>query len=346
MAFDFRALVEYGGGSLIERDMNGSGVFSSISGQPAAVQTLKRALASGRVHHAYRFEGPAGVGKKRAAIAFAQSLLCTAPSAGEGCDVCNACKRAGTIADQAPEVPLHPDFLWVKRGLYPPPFLSSKEATGISVEQIRKVLLGRTGYGAHEGRALVVFIEDAEELTISAANALLKTLEEPGPKVHFVLHTSRPHRLLDTLRSRTLAVRFGPLPNDVVVSLLESLGLDSSFAAAAEGSMERALQLANNEVAERNREWIKTVDGALAAPNLGPGLELTRDLPKGRHEVLALLQAYSSELALRVRAPSLTDAERNTLAQRHQKLDATLGAVEQNVNPSLAVEALLVELRS
>lgn len=214
------------------------------------------------------------------------------------------------------------------------------------MEQIRKVLLGRAGYGAHEGRALVVFIEDAEELTISAANALLKTLEEPGPQVHFVLHTSRPHRLLDTLRSRTLAVRFGPLPNDVVAGVLQTLGLDVKLAAAAEGSMERALQLASGDVAERNREWIKAVDGALAAPNLGPGLELTRDLPKGRHEVLALLQAYASELAVRVRAPSVSDEQRKSLALRHQKLDAALGAVEQNVNPSLAIEALLVELRS
>jgi DNA polymerase-3 subunit delta' len=298
------------------------------------------------VHHAYRFEGPAGVGKKRTAIAFAQSLLCTAPVAGEGCGVCAACKRAGTLAHETPEVPLHPDFIWVRRGLYPPPFLSSKEATGISVEQIRKVVLGRTGYGAHEGRALVVFIEDAEELTISAANALLKTLEEPGPKVHFVLHTSRPHRLLDTLRSRTLAVRFGSLPEAVVEGLLTSHGFDASFATQAEGSVERALQLANSEVAERNRNWLRAFDQALQAPHLGPGLELTRDLPKGRQEVTALLTAYALQLANSARDPRVGEAQKAAVAYRYQKLDYALDAIEHNVNPSLAVEALLVELRS
>ncbi len=199
-------------------------VFSSIVGQPAAVRTLTQALASGRIHHAYRFEGPSGVGKRHTAVAFAQSLLCERDA--RGCGQCSSCKRATTLTAEAPHVPQHPDFIWVQRGLYSGTLLTAKEATGISVEQVRKVVLSRTGYGSHEGRALVVFIEDADELTVSAANALLKTLEEPGPGVHFILHTSRPHRLLDTLRSRTLAVRFGPLPDDALERLAPSCGFN------------------------------------------------------------------------------------------------------------------------
>src|SRR5690606_35537937 len=126
-----------------------------------------------------------------------------------------------------------------------------------------------------------------------AANALLKTLEEPGPNVHFVLHTSRPHRLLDTLRSRTLAVRFGPLPDAVVEQLLRNMELDPQVAAQAEGSMARALLLANTEAAQRNRHWVTALETARTAPHLAPALELTRELPKTRHEVAALLQAYS-----------------------------------------------------
>lgn len=248
------------------------------------------------------------------------------------------------MSSEPPEVPLHPDFIWVKRGLYPAPFVSAKEATGISVEQVRKVVLGRSGYGPHEGRALVILIEDAEELTISAANALLKTLEEPGPRVHFVLHTSRPHRLLDTLRSRTLAVRFGPLPDEVVASILKARGLDASLAVHAEGSMERAEQLADPTIAERNRQWVESVERALAAPHMGPGLELTRELPKARHEVAALLQAYSNHLATRLRTTSASPELK--LTALYERTQASLSAIEANVNPSLAVEALLVELRS
>ncbi len=325
--------------------MNTSSVFSSILGQPAAVQTLRKALGTGRVHHAYRFEGPRGVGKKQVAIRFAQSLLCTTDGP-EGCGTCGACTRAASISPESPEVPLHPDFIWVRRGLYSAPLVSAKEATGISVEQIRKVVLGRTGFGSHEGRALVVFIEDAEELTISAANALLKTLEEPGPNVHFVLHTSRPHRLLDTLRSRTLAVRFGPLSDADVEQLLRKVGLDPKVAVLAEGSMERALQLANTEVAQRNRDWVAAMEAARTAPHLGAGLELTRELPKGRHEVAALLQAYSVHLSGLIRSSNTPSVRHGELATRYQKVDAALGDIERNVNPSLTVEALLVELRN
>ena len=75
----------------------------------------------------------------------------------------------------------------------------------------------------------------ADELTVSAANALLKTLEEPPPRTFFILITSRPSRLLDTIRSRTLPVRFGPLPESTVTSLLQARGLDPKLAPLAHG---------------------------------------------------------------------------------------------------------------
>lgn len=323
--------------------MSTSGVFSSVLGQPGAVQTLRKAVVSGRIHHAYRFEGPSGVGKKRAALALAQSLLCTM-NAGEGCGACAACTRCASVSPEPPEVPLHPDFLWVRRGLYTAPLVSSKEATGISVEQVRKVVLGRAGFGPHEGNALVILIEDAEELTISAANALLKTLEEPPPKVHFILHTSRPHRLLDTLRSRTLAVRFGPLPDDVVTRLLTERGLDARVAPLAEGRMDRALELADRDNAENTQRWIATFEHARTAPNMGPALELVKELPKDRHEVMAALRAYCLYLAGQVRDTS-NEHFHHELARRYRQVDDALTGLEQNVNPSLTIEALLVELR-
>ena len=157
--------------------------FSSLLGQPTVVQTLERALTARQVHHAYRFEGPDGVGKELAALRLAQALVC---EKGDpfGCETCSACHRAITFATETPEVPLHPDVLLVQRGLYPPSVLgsTSSEATGIGVDQIRRIVLGRVGFPPHEGKALVIIIRAAEELTVSAANALLKTLEEPSSR--------------------------------------------------------------------------------------------------------------------------------------------------------------------
>lgn len=325
-------------------------VFSSIAGQRAAVRTLTQALASGRIHHAYRFEGPSGVGKKRTALAFAQALLCT--SSKRGCGECSACKRAATLNAEPPKIPQHPDFIWVQRGLYSGTLLTAKEATGISVEQVRKVVLTRTGYGSHEGQALVIFIEDADELTVSAANALLKTLEEPVPGVHFILHTSRPNRLLDTLRSRTLAVRFGSLPDDALAGLAPILGFDPKVIPLAEGSVERALELSNDDQALGHTQWVNAFERALQTPNLAKGLELTSHLPKDRHEVTALLQVYNQHLAHRARNVSRLseggqgDDELPKLAHQYARVEFALEALERNVTSTLAVEALLVELRS
>src|SRR5262245_59526348 len=224
--------------------------FDAVRGQATAVATLRRALASGKVHHAYRFEGPDGVGKERAAFAFAQALVCRErPS--EGCGECSACRRAITLSDEAPRVPLHPDVVLVERGLYPASVLgrTSPEVTGIGVEQVRRVVLARNAYPPHEAPALVFIFRAAHELTPSAANALLKTLEEPQLSAHFILITDQPRRLLDTVRSRTLPIRFGPLPDAVITELLAQRGIspDPSVVAAAAGSAARAFELCEPE---------------------------------------------------------------------------------------------------
>src|SRR5258706_8027805 len=114
--------------------------FAEVLGQEPAVTTLTRALASDKVHHAYRFEGPPGVGKALAAFALARALLCEAPLAGGlACGACGACKRSSTFGDE-PAIPRHPDLLLVERGLYRS-VLGAAEASGISIEQVRKIVL-------------------------------------------------------------------------------------------------------------------------------------------------------------------------------------------------------------
>ncbi|MCL2448321.1 MAG: hypothetical protein FWD17_05190, partial [Polyangiaceae bacterium] len=102
-------------------------LLSTVRGQPAAVQTLRRALASGRVHHAYLFDGPEGVGKERAAFGLAQALVCEQRQAGtpDACGACSSCARAvprsgesGRKAGERAELPLHPDVVVLERGLY------------------------------------------------------------------------------------------------------------------------------------------------------------------------------------------------------------------------------------
>lgn len=320
-------------------------VFDAILGQAPAVQILRRALARGRVHHAYRFEGPEGVGKEQAALALAQSLVCT-QRVDEGCGECSACHRAVTFSAEEPHIPQHPDVVLVGRGIYPKSLIGTKEATGISVEQVRRVVLARSGYAPHEARNLIFIVRDADELNVSSANALLKTLEEPRSRVHFVLLTSRPHRLLDTIRSRTLPVRFGPLPDDVVAGVLHQRGLPSDWVALAQGSVSAALQLADEDQRQELDEFVTAFDAALSSPDSGAALTLAAKLPSDRHQLKRLLLAFAQRLAIAgreagQRAPHL--AERN--AHQYALVQQAVAGLERNAAGALTVESLIVELR-
>jgi DNA polymerase III subunit delta' len=319
--------------------------FSNVQGQTAAIATLERALASGRVHHAYRFEGPPGVGKELAAFALAQALVC---ERGSGCGACSACHRAVTLSGDEPRVPLHPDVVLLGRGLYRGLLGSnSSEATGISVEQVRRIVLSRAGFPPHEGRALVFIVRDADEITPQAANALLKTLEEPHDRTHFVLLTSRPSRLIDTIRSRTLPVRFAPLSDRVVRALLEARGLDGSVAPLAQGSASLALELADPDEKRERDAFADAAFAALVASDLAPALKLAEGQKKGRDALKAQLAFFAQALAADAQSAVAGDPTRAlTRAVQHRGVLEAIVDVERNVQPALALEAMFVRLRA
>jgi DNA polymerase-3 subunit delta' len=322
--------------------------FAAVRGQDPAVQTLRRALRTGRAHHAYRFEGPDGVGKELAAVAYAQALLCE-QGGEDACGQCRSCKRVLTASSEPPHLPQHPDLIFVQRGLYPPEALGRKEQekTAISVDQVRKVVLERAGFGPHEGRALVFIIRQAEELTGAAANTLLKTLEEPIDKVRFVLLTSRPDQLLDTIRSRTLPVRFGPLPDKLLAELLQQRGLPTDSIPLALGSASLALKLSDPEALEERQGFVQSALQALAAGDLGEGMELLDTSVTERDALRQRLGYLAQHLALDSRLSLDTDGERaGRLARQYQLVLETLRNLERNANATLALEAMLLRLRS
>lgn len=322
--------------------------FDRILGQPTAVETLRRALSSQRVHHAYRFEGPDGVGKELAAFALAQALVCTEqPSAG--CGECSACRRVVSLSADAPRVPLHPDVVLIERGLYPAHVLgrTSPETTGIGVEQIRRIVTARAAYPPYEAARLVFIFRAAHELTANAANALLKTLEEPRPGVHFLLLTDQPRRLLDTVRSRTLPVRFGPLPDTALVEILKGHGheADERVLRFAAGSAGRALELCDTDQVARRESFVREVLAATTAPDLGKALELTAGGQLDRSALAHDLQWLGQHFAASVRQPAAGAARALGEANRYQEVQAALLALERNVPPALALEAMIARLR-
>ncbi len=251
--------------------------FSLLIGQKLAKDILQNALKSGRVAQGYLFHGPEGVGKETAARAFAQALNCLSP--GPGPDACGQCASCIKIARyEHPDIqlvfPIPKEF--VEGGNEDPDAeLSNKAAAAfaklyeekrddagykfpfgqkpasIRILQIR-ALIQSLRFRPHEGKKRLFIFLKADRLTIPAAQAFLKTLEEPEANTIFILLTETPQALLPTILSRCQKVRFAPLTRkDIVEALRLRLGLSPekarTFAALAHGSLGRALALADGE---------------------------------------------------------------------------------------------------
>jgi len=330
--------------------------FDAISGQEAAIGTLQRALTSGKVHHAYRFEGPDGVGKEMAAFAFAQSLVCPTPSPEgavfDACGTCSACTRAVTLAKDAPRVPLHPDVVILERALYSADALrrARGETQDISVDQIRRLVLERASYPPHEGRARVFIMRRAHELSTSAANALLKTLEEPIANTYFVLLTDRGNELISTIRSRSQLVRFAPLRDEIVRSILEKRGvapdLAQSAAELACGSVSAALMFADEGAAQERRAFIEAAIAAARAPDLGLAIALSDGRARDKEVLYDRLGALCAYFAKVGRAVVERDPERASRAARgYGAVTLAMQELERNGSPALVLEAMVARLR-
>ncbi len=322
--------------------------FARVVGHAGAAARLARAAADGRVPAAVLLVGPAGIGKRALADAFAARLLCAAPGAGGACGACAHCTRVGAGT--------HPDLHLVAR---------DPERRDIRIEQVRELTRWLTLQPLMAARKVGV-LDDAHCLSEQAQNALLKTLEEPPGAPVLVLVASSAALLLPTVRSRCQVVRLDPLPAAEVARVLDACGLSPEqareLAPLAEGSPGRALALAGE--AERHARALVLRDlprlRELGADELSRTAQaLARGaLDAGLATALAwyrdVLETALAGDAAALRNPAAADAVR--LAARRlsppallRQLEAvydTILALEKNANRMLAVETMLLSLRA
>jgi DNA polymerase-3 subunit gamma/tau len=176
--------------------------FDEVVGQEHVVRTLRNALVSGRIHHAYLFAGPRGTGKTTSARLLAKAVNCLASEDRRPCDECAICQaiNEGRLLD----------------------LIEIDAASNTGVDDVRD-LRERVGFRPNEARYKVYVIDEVHMLSNAAFNALLKTLEEPPPHAIFVLATTEPHKIPATVLSRCQRHDFRRIPTNKIVARLEWL---------------------------------------------------------------------------------------------------------------------------
>jgi DNA polymerase-3 subunit delta' len=173
--------------------------FQSIPGQDRAKRLLQNALRTDKLSHAYIFAGPAGSGRKRMARAFVQALFCS-EGTDEACGRCLECRKL--------EHGNHPDLHWIE-----------PDGASIKIDQIRE-LQQQFAYRSASGMKVYV-LNEADKMTVQAANSLLKFLEEPQSPSMAILITEKGQALLPTIQSRAQWVPFAPMaPEQMKEALL------------------------------------------------------------------------------------------------------------------------------
>jgi len=289
---------------------------------------IRRAMESRRLAHAYMFTGEDLEEKRRAAQSLAAGLLCSnAPGTFGGCGVCRDCRLASAET--------HPDFVGVQ-----------PEGASIKLAQIN-ALRREAAMEPIRGDVRVFVIEQADLMTREAANALLKTLEEPPGHSYFILFVKDPARLPETVRSRCVAVDFGPLPVERAADVLaDKLGLPRHealiLASFAGGRVARAEEIAADEgffeLQERADSFLDDL------PRLGPEEVLTLAAEVAADRAGADLFISLLEHGIRRRMGRTLEPLSCTDSILH--LEKIRSLLQSNVNPLLAIEALLLSLRS
>ena len=321
--------------------------FSDICGHDRIIEVLRRSLRRGKTAHSYLFEGVSGCGRKKTALTLIQALFCQVLP-DDACGTCPSCRKI--------DGGNHPDIHLIT------PLPDKRD---ISVEQLRDMqhVLALRPY---EAPRKVCIVDPAERMSVSAANSLLKTLEEPPGNALIILLTENAGMLLPTVRSRCQLIRFAPLSPEHVLSLLELGGMNLEAAAIVApmsgGSLQKALEL-DNEALTLRREAVLSRVTQLNIHKIATVFDASEELSGNRDTTLELLDmllsffrdavhlgAGNGDIVNRsVRSAIESIAARRSFPRNLELLEniyETRRDVQRNANPKLALDQLFLTMAS
>lgn len=260
-------------------------MLDEIAGHSEVKAVIAELLASERMPRSVIFAGDYGIGKRQVALAVAAASACKEPKNSLACGSCSACERVKKI--EIPDGEKKDEFERMVMTWHPDVGFVLPYKRRILVDAIRH-LEREANFRPFEARARTFIVDDADKMNDSAANALLKTLEEPAETTNLILLTSRPESLLPTIRSRCQTIRFGPLSVDIIERFLidkMAFGEDAARLAArlGRGSIGRAAAIDVGSF-RASRERLVSIISAAKVDDLGELLFISETLNDAKNK--------------------------------------------------------------
>lgn len=246
--------------------------FKDIIGQKQAIETFRRTLKEGRIFHTYLFVGPEGVGKRLTALSFTQALNCSVLPK-EGCGECLNCKEIKNMT--------FPDLLY-----YEP------EGVWFKIQQVREIKK-EIYWRPLQSKWKIIILDSVHQLRNEAANALLKSLEEPPPYTIFILIAWRPEMLLPTIISRSQVINFNYLNEEELKIIFKDVPNEKKeiIISLSQGSPGKGYFWLEEENWKKREEFLKELS-LLKRENIGPIFDLVEFLVEDKKVdyILSLLE--------------------------------------------------------
>jgi len=255
--------------------------ISSIIGHKKNKELFFSFIKNDKLSHSYLFEGDEGIGKKKFAYEFAKYILCE-NAVDDSCGVCSSCVKINSLN--------HLDFMFIE---------SEGSIKNEIIEEFQKFIMIRP----NESKYKVVIIDNADMMTISAQNRILKILEEPPSYVIIFLITSKSSSIVKTIKSRCQHINFSNLDYLSVEKYLMDLGIDEEkakvYSKFSNGSLLKALKIANSEIFLKLREDVDFIIEMLLEQKIVKIFDFLKkfdDLKQNGMEILNLMEIYFRDL--------------------------------------------------
>ncbi|PIC78724.1 DNA polymerase III subunit delta' [Sporosarcina sp. P18a] len=322
----------------------------ALQSQKQVIDKLTRIHKRQRIGHAYLFEGSNGAGKEAVAQYFTKLLLCMNPKENVPCETCHSCKRI--------ESGNHPNVVWIR-----------PDGQDIKKDQMSELIIKMTKKGYEEGRKVYVIVH-AERMNASAANTLLKFLEEPEGNVTAILLTDSYPSILSTIQSRCQRISLQPMNRQNSIESLVEKGVTASMASTVTmmtANVEAAYRMAQEDSFVQRRKLVLKLVEAIEQRSPGEALlfiqtdwmPVMKEKSDCEQGLDLLLFAYRDIVAVKAGLQSTISypdqlevftghSVKNTYSSLTVKIDAVLQAkkrLHQNMNRTLLLEQLVLTMQ-